>query len=197
MALRFLYVSLKLGKPQWTTLRGRMRRLLVPLLLLVLALPAAALSARGGPDGTLSLRDGRGRVNLLNFRGSLIGNVRNGSIKIQALSGDTADPVVRGYEKVRWGRGNSPTYSGTNVRFRLIAGRYRVYLSGKGIFLSAVGRGRVMLDGTGSLEAGVFYDGFFSLNDSEEESLPDEPTWLFLASPEPPPPPPPAGERSG
>jgi hypothetical protein len=172
-----------------------MRRFLVPVLLLVLTFPAAALSSRSGPaDGTLSVRDGRGRVTLMNFRGSLVGSVKNGSIKIEMLNEQDPAPVVRGYERLKWGRGISPTYSGRNVRFRLIGGPYRVYLSGKGLFASAVGRGRVMLDGNGSVENGVFYDGFYSLNNGEEESLPDELTWLSLTSG--PPPPPPAGRPS-
>ena len=170
-----------------------MRRLLVPLLLLALAFPAAALSERGAarPDGTLAVRDGRGKVTL-EVKGSVIGRFGHGTLTIQTLDQDSAgDPVVRGHERFRWGRGAVPTYiySGKNVRFRLIGGRYRVQFNGKGLHFSLVGKGRVLLDGNGSVETGVFYDGFYSLNGSEEESLPDEPTWLPLA-PLPPPPPP-------
>jgi hypothetical protein len=168
-----------------------MRRLLVPLLILVATIPAAALAARAPQpaDGTLTVRDGRGKVTVV-IKGSLIGRFGNGTLKIEDLDGDEgSDPVVRGYKTVKWGRGNSPTYSGKNVRFRLIGGRFRVQFSGKGLFFSLVGRGKVMLDGIGSVDDGIFYDGFYSVNGAEEESLPDDPLWVQLPPPSPPPPP--------
>lgn len=169
-----------------------MRRLLVPILLLATAVPAGAFAERAGPaaDGTLAVRDGRGKVQMT-IKGSLIGRLGNGSITIEELApDDDTEPVVRGYKTFKWGRNNNVrTYTGKNVRFRLIGGRYRVVFNGKGLFFSAVGKGRVTLDGTGSMAAGVFYDGFYSLNGSEEESLPDDSTSFNLAPPSPPPPP--------
>lgn len=168
-----------------------MRRFLVPFLILAAAFPAAAFSERVPADGSLAVRDGRGKVQVV-VRGSLIGRLGNGSITIEELGGpdEGTEPVVRGYKTFKWGRnGNARTYTGKGMRFRLIGGRYRVVFQGKGLFFSLVGRGRVQLDGAGSLEESIFYDGFYSLNGSEEESLPDEPTWLNLAPPPPPPPP--------
>jgi hypothetical protein len=170
-----------------------MRLLLVPLLLFATAVPAAAFAARAGPaaDGTLAVRDGRGKVQMT-IKGSLIGRIVNGSITIEELAPDEdTEPVVRGYKTFKWGRnGNLRTYTGKNVRFRLIGGRYRVIFNGKGLFFSLVGKGRVTLDGNGSVEDGRFYDGFYSLNGSEEESLPDDAQAFNLAPPPPPPPPP-------
>jgi hypothetical protein len=165
-----------------------MRRLLVPFLILATLFPAAALSASAGPsDGTLAVRDARGKITLV-VRGSLIGRFGNGTLKIEDLAdNEGSDPVVRGYEKVKWGAGNAPTYSGKNIRFRLIGGRYRVTFSAKAVYFSLVGKGRVLLDGNGSVADGIFYDGFYSLNGAGEQSLPDEPTWLQLAPPPPPP----------
>jgi hypothetical protein len=152
-----------------------------------------ALAARGAPtDGSLAVRDGRGKVHLV-VKGSLIGRFANGSLTIEELSGDEGtEPVVRGYKRFKWGRnGKTRTYTGKSVRFRLIGGRYRVTFNGRGLNFSLVGRGRVQLDGAGSVDDGIFYDGFYSLNGGEEESLPDDPTWLTLAASPPPPPPPP------
>lgn len=168
-----------------------MRLLLVPLLILGAAVPAAGLAARApAPDGTLAVRDGGGKVQM-KVKGSLIGRYANGSITIEELAPDEGtEPVVRGYRTSKWGRnGRVRTYTGKNVRFRLIGGRYRVTLNAKGIFFSLVGKGGVQLDGNGSVDDGVFYDGFYSLNGSEEESLPDDATWVNLAPPSPPPPP--------
>src|SRR5262245_23523211 len=172
-----------------------MRRLLVPLLLLAAALPATAFSGRapGPPDATLAVRDGRGKVTVV-IKGSLIGRFGNGTLKVEDLEPNSgSDPVVRGYRTVKWGRGTAPTYTGKNVRFRLIGGRFKVTFSGKGLNFSLVGRGKVLLDGIGSTTDGIFYDGFYSLNGAEEESLPDDPLWLVLPPPSPPPPPQVAG----
>jgi hypothetical protein len=169
-----------------------MRRLLVPLLLLGAASPAMGFAARApSPDGTLAVRDGRGKIQMT-VKGSLIGRYGNGSLTIEELGADEdTEPVVRGYKTFKWGRnGNVRTYTGKNVRFRLIGGRYRVTFNAKGLFFSLVGRGRVVLDGNGSIEDGIFYDGFYSLDSGEEESLPDDPTAINLPSPSPPPPPP-------
>jgi hypothetical protein len=169
-----------------------MRRLLVPIAVLVAAFPAVAVSGNAAMDGSLAVRDGRGKVDLT-ARGSLIGRFVNGSLTIQPL--DTrpgSEPVIRGHERLRWSRnGRTRTYSGRDVRFRLIGGRYRVQFTGRGLYFSLVGKGRVMLDGNGSIAEGIFYDGFYSLNGLDEESLPDEETWLTLGPTPPPPPPPP------
>jgi hypothetical protein len=169
-----------------------MRRLLVPLLLLATAVPTAAYAGRiaPGPDGTLAVRDGRGKVQMT-VKGSLIGRLANGSITIEELApDDETEPVVRGYRTFKWARnGNARTYTGKNVRFRLIGGRYRVVFNGRGLFFSLVGKGRVTLDGNGSVEDGIFYDGFYSLNGIEEESLPDEAQSFNLTPVQPPPPP--------
>ena len=145
-----------------------MRLLLVPLLLLAAAFPAAAFAERAGPaaDGDAG-RPRRAREGARStIKGSLIGRFANGSIKIEELApDDDTEPVVRGYKTFKWGRnGNLRTYSGKNVRFRLIGGRYRVTFNGKGLFFSLVGKGRVTLDGNGSIGDGIFYDGFYSLN---------------------------------
>jgi hypothetical protein len=169
-----------------------MRRLLVPFFLLVAVFPPAALSGSAAGEGSLAVRDGRGKVTL-NVKGSLIGRYGNGSLTIEELSEDSASiPVVRGYERVKWARsGNTRTYFGKDVRFRLIGGRYRVQFNGRALYFSLVGKGRAMLDGNGSMLNRIFYDGFYSLNGLEEESLPDEPTWFVLGPTPPPPPPPP------
>jgi hypothetical protein len=167
-----------------------MRRFLVPLLLIGAAFPAVGFADRAPSDGTLAVRDGRGKVQMT-VKGSLIGRFSNGSLTIEELSTDEeSEPVVRGYKTFKWGRnGNVRTYTGKNVRFRLIGGRYKVTLAAKGIFFSLVGKGRVVLDGNGSVEDGIFYDGFYSLNGTEDESLPDDPLSINL-TPSPPPPPP-------
>jgi hypothetical protein len=121
-----------------------MRKLLVPFLI-VFALPTAAYSSsNGGPpptqDGTLSIREGRGLVQL-SARGSI---------------------------------------TGRNIRFRLIGALFHAKIEARGIYLSAIGRGRGVIDGVGDMAAGVFYDGVWSLNDEPYHSLPDDATGFQL-----------------
>lgn len=163
-----------------------MRKLLVPLILALVVIPAAWAGAAAPADGSLSVSDGRGKVVLV-VKGAIIGRFGRGTLSVEELNDDGAQPVVRGYERVRWS-GGDPRYSGRNIRFRLIGGRYRLALQARGIQLSVVGRGSVLLDGAGSIERNVLFDGVFSLNGEPEQSLPDDPTWFKLAAPPPPPP---------
>ena len=52
--------------------------------------------------------------------------------------------------------------------------------------MSAIGRGRGMLDGAGDPSSGqIFYDGVWSLNDEPYHSLPDAATTFDLVTPTP------------
>lgn len=162
-----------------------MRRLvLLTLLALGAVAPAAAVTMGGSGDGTLSVRNGFGRV-ALKFTGSAIGRVGQGSISIN-------DPIASdgvGFDFSnncdRIEPGLKPTAlicSGENIRFRAIGGRYSVVVKGSGIFLSAVGRGNVILDGRGD-DPRVERDGVYSLNDAPYKSLPDGERLFNLAAP--------------
>jgi hypothetical protein len=157
-----------------------MRKLLV-LFLIVLAAPAAAYSQPKASNGTLSIREGRGVVQL-NAVGSMTGRV-NGRIAItDPKPYDSKRPVVYGSTKTSYRNDKTTVYKGKNVRFRLIGARYQIRMEGKAIFLSAIARGDGILDGIGDPSANVFYDGVWSLNDEPYHSLPDDPTGFELAS---------------
>jgi hypothetical protein len=51
------------------------------------------------------------------------------------------------------------------------------------MFVSAIGRGKGVLDGAGDVTANIFYDGVWSLNDEPYKSLPDDPTPFELVAP--------------
>jgi hypothetical protein len=148
----------------------------VVLLVLMLVLPAAAQSQPAAPqNGTLSIREGRGVVEL-NARGSMTGRV-NGQISItDPKPYDSKRPVVYGATKTIYKSVRTTVYRGKNVRFRLIGARFDVRIQGRAIFLSAIGRGDGVIDGSGDPTANVFYDGVWSLNDSPPQSLPDTAT---------------------
>jgi hypothetical protein len=166
-----------------------MRKLLVPFLLLLLVVPATALAWTAAPppatDGTLSIREGRGVIQL-NARGSITGRFANGKITITDPNPyDPYRPAVFGASKTTYRNEKTTVYQGRSVRFRMIGGHSLAKIEGRGIFLSAIGRGRGQLDGAGDPAKRIFYDGVWSLNDEPYHSLPDTPTAFKLAAPGP------------
>jgi hypothetical protein len=162
-----------------------MRRLVVLIGVLMLALPAGAGALKGGSgDGALVVENAQGVV-VLAVRGGVIGRFDQGSIEVvDAIPGDVNVPIVRGYqEKTRLGPRRTE-YSGEGVRFRLIGGFYRVRISAIGMDVSAVGRGTALLDGSGFSDQ----SGRFAVNGGPFQAMPDTPTRFALGQPLPTPP---------
>lgn len=152
----------------------RTRRILILLCFLV-ALGAAPAEAGAPGDGTLSVRDGKGLVQL-SARGTMIGRIASGKLTVTDPNlNDTRRPIVLGAEKRTVSRNQKTTiYTGKDIRVRITGGLTHVRFEGRGIHLSAVGRGSGLLDGTGDPTTGIFFDGVWSLNDEDYHSLPDE-----------------------
>ena len=133
-----------------------MRKTLVLLALLALALPLAAAGRTLIGEGTVSVEDGRGKVTI-DARGAVIGRLGSGSVTIWDLTPEDAyEPVVYGDDlPVRLVGETGVRYSGIGMRFRIIGGRYRIAIAGRGIDLSAVGKGWVAIKGEG-FEPGVY-----------------------------------------
>ena len=127
-----------------------MRKSLLLLALLALALPAAGVGAIEYGEGTLSVESGRGKVTV-DARGAVIGRLGSGSITIWDLTPEDAnEPVVWGDDlPVRLVGETGVRYSGTGLRFRVIGGRYRIAIAGRAIDVSAVGKGWASLRGEG------------------------------------------------
>ena len=144
------------------------RKTLVLLGLLVLALPVAGVAAPGAGEGTLSVEDGLGKVTL-QARGGVIGRLERGSVTIYDLTPDDAyDPVVFGDDRpVRFIGDTGIQYGGTALRFRLIGGRYRIVIEGRGIDLSVVAKGVGSITaGAAAIDPGVYsLDGADCRND--------------------------------
>jgi hypothetical protein len=133
-----------------------MRKTLVCLALLALALPVAAVSAVSAGEGTLSVEDGRGKISL-DARGGVIGRLDRGTLTIyDKTPGDQNFPVVNGADapEVFFADG-SVRYRGTGLRFRVIGGGFRIAVQGRGIDLSVVGKGNGFIEGD-TLEPGVY-----------------------------------------
>jgi hypothetical protein len=158
-----------------------MRKLLA-LLVLALVLPIGAYAQQRASNGTLSIREGRGVVQL-DVRGSMTGRVNGRLTVIDPKPFDAKRPVVYGAKKTVYRNARTTVYQGKKVRFRLGGARFVVRMEGKAIFLSAIARGTGMLDGAGDLSTNLYYDGVWSLNDEPYHSLPDDPTPFELVPP--------------
>ena len=161
-----------------------MRRLLIPCLI-ALAIPAATFARTTAPpaNGTLSIREARGIVQL-NARGSMTGRLNGRLTVTDPKPYDAKRAIVYGATKTIYRNEKTTIFQGRNLRFRAIGAQFKVRADGKAIFVSALARGSAMLDGAGDVSANIYYDGVFSLNDEAYRSLPDDPaTFDLVASP--------------
>jgi hypothetical protein len=168
-----------------------MRRLaMLCLPMLALALPATALALKAAAsDGTLVVKNGSAppgvAVVTLSVSGTAIGHVSTGSP-------DQFDKVVIYDPNNTNDIGASPTngalgltrtqmsdtktrFVGSDFRFRVADGVYKIWIYGTGVDVFAVGAGKATLQGmpdTGS-------DGHYSLNGGDWHSLPGVPSDLL------------------
>ena len=130
-----------------------MRRLVVSLTLLALAVPLAASAAVKAPgDGTLSVRDLDGRITVI-ARGAVIGRCDECTLVLdERLGADEIAPVVSGARGIDTDDdGAKERFVGKDLRWKVIGGSFRMYVrNAKNADLSIVGKGpRVAIAGTG------------------------------------------------
>lgn len=180
MDLHFPYDPLNHATPTESILDHVMRRTLLFTLLAALAVPAAALASQAAPgDGTLSVREGEGTVQL-QLRGAILGRIGSGSLWIDdPKAGHCDGPLVWGadVESTRAVFVNGEIelrciYTGTNIRFRLVGGDHDISIvRGRDVAISAVGRGMAFLKGRGAFTG--LPDGTYSVDGRDYVSLPD------------------------
>jgi|SRR5438477_3775043 len=158
-----------------------MRRLLTFAMLAALALPAAAVAReRGLNDGTLSVKDAHGMVTIQG-RGAVIGSFAKGSVTISdPIESDGTGPIVTGDEWSKDRSDTTTTWGGTRVRFRDIGGAFKIVVRGRGINLSFVGKGNVILNGAGTDD-----NGTYAANEAEYSLIPDFPFTFQLSATSP------------
>ena len=146
-----------------------MRLAVLAILALALALALSASTAAGAgrvPGGSLEIKDGRGIVQIKG-QGALLGLLESGSLQITDLTpGDQWSPRVNGVPrgKVVWIRG-------TNVRFYVPGGRYKIVARGDGISVSAFGPGQAVLKGEPDA---VGDTGTYTVGDAPAEPVPSD-----------------------
>ena len=139
-----------------------MRKTFILLVLLALSLPLAGLAGVSAGDGTLSVEDGKGKVTL-QAKGGIIGRLDRGTVTIFDLTPDDLyEPVIFGEDQPVALVGETGfKYTGNALRFRVIGGRYRIVIQGRGIDLSAVGKG------FGSIKGDLGQFGVYSLDGAD------------------------------
>jgi hypothetical protein len=153
-----------------------MRRFATVLFLLsaLVAAVAAANVRAAADDGTLSVKDGNGVVQV-RARGGVMGRVTRGSVQLTDVNeGDGGTAMLKCDNEVATDRSDSTLdpddtvkwCTGSNIRFRLVGGSFRLFVTGVGVNVSVVGKGRVTLVGK-SIDPGLY-----SVNDSEYVELP-------------------------
>jgi hypothetical protein len=147
----------------------------------MLALGVVALAGTAGAapgEGALSIKRGDGRV-ALDMRGAVLGRLAKGELDIYVPAwrpGGCADLKVWGAEEEASPLLDFSTgemffvcgFSGKGIRFRVIGSIGLEVRKGRGLFLSAVGRGTGQIDGAGGNS-----DGVWALDDGELASLPN------------------------
>jgi hypothetical protein len=175
------------AKSEGCILKSMRARGALALFAVLTALVAAPAEAGPPGNGTLSVRDGRGMVQL-SSRGTVIGRIERGKITVTDPNPfDARKPRVWGAQTARKSRNQKTTvYSGRNLRLRSTSGYFHVRFQGRGIQLSAVGRGKGLIQGMPQdPSAPQVSDGIWSLNDEEYQSLPEEVTGFDLLAPPP------------
>lgn len=139
-----------------------MRKTFLFLALLALIVPVAAVAAASGGEGTLSVEDGRGKVNL-QARGGVFGRLDRGTLTVyDTTPGDANFPVVTGADQPEvFVSENGVRYRGSGIRFRVIGGGFKLLIQGRGIDLSVVGKG------SGFIEGDTLEPGFYSLDGAD------------------------------
>jgi hypothetical protein len=168
------------------------------LALFACAVMSAVVLAGGGsaadaPIGTLSVGHAKGVVTL-DLRGSLLGRLSNGTLRVTDLTpNDRFGALVVGKKVTQTRLGpRTVVYRGQGLRFRMLGGGTHLVARGGGIDISAVGRGAVVLDGEPRFlgdDAGVYsLDGVDCTVDADQcQPLPVDPARFVLGAATTPP----------
>ena len=154
-----------------------MRILLALFASAALAVPALAWSASSAADdGTLSVKNGDGVIFVV-ARGTIIGACDKCRVSIVDPSPDDGGPpVISGYEGHKDVSDTHDIYSGTDVRFRIVGGIFKIRISGYGVDLGVVAKGWTRIQAYDS------NTGTFSVNGAARRFLPAEREVFTLAS---------------
>jgi len=124
-----------------------MRRLCITLLCGLVAVPAAVAGVRAVGDGTLELQSATGTFSVTGTRGTLWGQMDKGKIVATDVVAGDGSVLVSGCT-TKYSPSDAPNITictGKNLHFRVKTGKYRLWMKGSGVDLTAVGVGTATL----------------------------------------------------
>jgi hypothetical protein len=137
-----------------------MRRTCLILLLAALLVPGASFALPSGQGGgSLAVTGANGSL-VVQGHGVIFGHFVAGSLLVLGYRPDDPDDTLSVAGATSRSDSGVTTYTGTNVRFLLPAGRYTLELIATGIDISAVGRGTAgASSGQGTANGSFALDG--------------------------------------
>src|ERR1700693_1371746 len=118
-----------------------MRRLLFTLLFILVSVPTALAGGSATGDGALSVLNANGTITVIG-KGTIYGQIDKGTLTVTDL--DLTDGPMQGAaEHTRPLAGHVTVYSGEDLSFREVGGRYKLVITtATGIDFLAVGVGK-------------------------------------------------------
>jgi hypothetical protein len=162
-----------------------MRRLLLTLLVTLFCVPAAFAGGSATGDGALSVLNASGTITVIG-KGTIYGQLDKGTITVTDPDPTEGTMQVVGATRTRPIGGHVTVYTGKNITFREVGGRYKIVIStATGIDFLAVGVGKAWLKG----DPTATDPGIFTVDGKKQQTLPLTPpvapaagtTWPGLA----------------
>jgi hypothetical protein len=166
-----------------------MRRLSLTMLLLTLVcVPAALAGGAAVGDGQLSVINASGAITVIG-KGTIYGQIDKGTVTVTDPDPTDGPPlVVVGAEHTHPAGGHVTIYSGKDITFRGVSGRYKIVISAaSGVDFLAVGVGKAWLKADPTLGA----VGTYTVDGAKMQPVPVAPavavpagtTWAGLVVP--------------
>ena len=148
-----------------------MRRLLFPLLFLLVCVPAALAGGSAVGDGALSVLNANGTITVIG-KGTIYGQVDKGTLTVTDPDPTDGPMQVVGATHTHPAGGHVTVYSGKNITFREVGGRYKLVISAStGIDFLAVGVGKAWL----KADPTAGDPGIYTVDGKKQQALPVAP----------------------
>ena len=145
-----------------------MRRLLFTLLFILVCVPAALAGGSATGDGALSVLNANGTITVIG-KGTIYGQIDKGTLTVTDPDLTDGPMQVVGAEHTRPLAGHVTVYSGKDLTFREVGGRYKVVITtATGIDFLAVGVGKAWL----KADASAGDPGTFTIDGKKPQTLP-------------------------
>jgi hypothetical protein len=158
-------------------------RLTFVLLCSLVLAPAAMAGVRTTGDGVLELKGVNAtKVAITGQKGAIWGQLDKGVLKVVDLNpDDNLNAYVSGGTIIPDTDPTLTVYSGKNIHFRFIGGKYRFIIQGSGIDVTAVGVGQASLTG----DPDQVDTGTYAIDDGKWQQVPYLKKLVTFGTPQP------------